>query len=101
MVWHGIRRIFGFALMIRDGIPVDEVEPYLHACSWLTGAARLLGTSTEVFAAELIDKMLRSGATTLRDKRLHATAEHTPVAPETLRIPYPRAWPATTESRHV
>jgi hydroxyacylglutathione hydrolase len=101
MVWHGIRRIFGFALMIRDGIAVDEVEPYLHARAWLTDAARLLDTSPEVLAAELIDTMLRSNAIVLRDKRLHATAEHALVAPETLRIPFPRAWPATTECRHV
>lgn len=26
-VWYGARRIFAFALMIRGGIPVDEVEP--------------------------------------------------------------------------
>lgn len=36
MVWHAVRRIFGFALMIREGIAVDEVEAYLHARAWLT-----------------------------------------------------------------
>jgi hypothetical protein len=36
MVWHAARRIFAIALMIRDGIAVDEVEPYLHARAWLT-----------------------------------------------------------------
>ena len=41
-VWYGARRIFAFALMIRSGIPVDQVEPYLHARAWLTDAARLL-----------------------------------------------------------
>ena len=101
IVWHGIRRIFGFALMIRDGIPADEVEPYLHDRAWLTDAARLLDTPPEELAAELIDTMLRSDAITLRDKRLRATAEHAPVEPETLRIPFPRAWPATTERRHA
>jgi glyoxylase-like metal-dependent hydrolase (beta-lactamase superfamily II) len=29
-VWYGARRIFAFALMIRDGIPTHEVEPYLR-----------------------------------------------------------------------
>ena len=33
-VWYGARRIFAFALMIRDGITADEVEPYLHARAW-------------------------------------------------------------------
>ena len=68
---------------------------------WLTDAARLLDTTPEALAAELIDTMLRSGAITLRDKRLHATAEHTPVAPDALRVPFPRKWPASTGSHHV
>ncbi|MFF2958760.1 MBL fold metallo-hydrolase [Streptomyces sp. NPDC057963] len=94
-VWYGARRIFAFALMIRGGIPADEVEPYLHARAWLTDAARLLGRTPETLAAELTTTTLRSGAVVLRDGRLHAAAEHTPVAPESLRVPYPRAWPAT------
>ncbi|WP_411136712.1 hypothetical protein [Streptomyces sp. C10] len=39
--------------------------------------------------------MLRNGALVLRDGRLHAAADHAPVAAESLRVPYPRAWPAT------
>jgi glyoxylase-like metal-dependent hydrolase (beta-lactamase superfamily II) len=98
-VWYGARRIFAFALMIRDGIPVGEVEPYLHARAWLTDAARLLGRTPEALAAELVDTMLRSGAIVLRDKRLHAAAEHTPVAAESLRVPFPRAWPLAAPTR--
>ncbi|WP_329213933.1 MBL fold metallo-hydrolase [Streptomyces sp. NBC_01485] len=93
-VWYGARRIFAFALMIRGGVPADEVEPYLHVRAWLTDAARLLGEAPEALATELVDTMLRSGAIALRDGRLHATAEHTPVTAESLRVPYPRAWPA-------
>ncbi|MFB7132673.1 MBL fold metallo-hydrolase [Streptomyces sp. NPDC056237] len=93
-VWYGARRIFAFALMIRGGIPVDEVEPYLHARAWLTDAARLLDRTPQALAAELTTTMLRSGAVVLRDGRLHAAAEHAPVAPESLRAPHPRAWPA-------
>jgi glyoxylase-like metal-dependent hydrolase (beta-lactamase superfamily II) len=93
-VWYGARRIFAFALMIRDGIPADEVEPYLHARAWLADAARLLGRMPEVLAAELVDTMLASGAIVLRGGRLHAAAEHTPVAAASLRVPFPRAWPA-------
>jgi glyoxylase-like metal-dependent hydrolase (beta-lactamase superfamily II) len=100
--WYGARRIFAFALMIRNGIPVAEVEPYLHARAWLTDAARLLARTPEALAAELLDTMLRSGAVVLRDNRLHAAAEHTPVATETLRVPFPQAWPgaspATTDA---
>ncbi|MEV6594160.1 MBL fold metallo-hydrolase [Streptomyces acidicola] len=93
-VWYGARRIFAFALMIRDGIPADEVEPYLHARAWLTDAARLLDVAPEALAAELVTTMLRSGAIVLRDGRLHAAVDHTSVAREALRVPYPRAWPA-------
>jgi hypothetical protein len=92
-VWYGARRIFAFALMIRDGIPADEVEPYLHARAWLTDAARLLGQTPEALATELVATMLSSGAIILRDNRLHAGAEHAPVAAESLRVPFPRAWP--------
>ncbi|MFC8517212.1 MBL fold metallo-hydrolase [Streptomyces sp. NPDC057257] len=92
-VWYGARRIFAYALMIRDGIPATDAEPYLHARSWLTDAAGLLRRTPETLAAELIDTMLRSGAIVLRAGRLHAAAEHTPVDAATLRVPFPRAWP--------
>jgi glyoxylase-like metal-dependent hydrolase (beta-lactamase superfamily II) len=93
-VWYGARRIFAFALMIRGGIPAEEVEPYLHARVWLIDAARLLSRTPEALAAELVDTMLRSGTVILRDSQLHAAAEHTPVSAESLRVPFPRAWPA-------
>ncbi|MGW1089653.1 MBL fold metallo-hydrolase [Streptomyces sp. NPDC002596] len=93
-VWYGARRIFAFALMIREGIPADEVEPYLHARTWLTDAARLLDLAPEALATELVTTMLGSGAVVLREGRLLAAADHAPVAAETLRVPYPRAWPS-------
>jgi glyoxylase-like metal-dependent hydrolase (beta-lactamase superfamily II) len=93
-VWYGIRRILAFALMIRGGISTDEIEPYLHGRVWLTDAARLLSTTPQALAAELVDTMLRSGAVVLRDARLHAAAKHTPVAAGSLRMPLPQGWPA-------
>ncbi|WP_037604956.1 MBL fold metallo-hydrolase [Streptacidiphilus rugosus] len=91
-VWYGARRIFAFALMIRDGLPSAEVEPYLHAQPWLTDAAQLLNLTPEVLAADLVHTMLDSGAVLHRDGRLRAAADHTPVPAESLRVPYPRAW---------
>ena len=93
-VWYGARRILAFALMIHGGIPTDEIESYLHARAWLTDAAQLLGSTPEALAAELVDTMLRSGGIAVRDQHLHATADHTPVAANTLQVPFPRAWPA-------
>ncbi|MER5598240.1 MBL fold metallo-hydrolase [Streptomyces sp. NPDC002265] len=92
-VWYGARRILAFALMIRDGIPADEIEPYLHARAWLTDAARLLDLAPQALADDLVTAMRRSGAVVVRDGRLHAAANHTRVAPGTLRVPYPHAWP--------
>lgn len=92
-VWYGARRIFAYALMIRDGIAVDAVEPYLLARAWLNDAARLLRRSPEDLAAELIETMLRAGSIVLQDKNLRAAAEHTPVPPESLRQPPPATWP--------
>jgi hypothetical protein len=82
--------------MIREGIPAEEVEPYLHARAWFTDAARLLRTNPETLATELVETMLASGAVVQRDQRLHATAAHSPVAAETLRVPLPREWPPPT-----
>jgi glyoxylase-like metal-dependent hydrolase (beta-lactamase superfamily II) len=97
-VWYGARRIFAFALMIRGGIPAEDIEPYLHARAWLTDAARLLRTTAEDLSAELVDSMLRSGAIVVRDGRIHAAAENTPVSAGSLRVPFPRAWPAPGQS---
>jgi DNA-binding NarL/FixJ family response regulator len=46
--------------MIRSGIPADEVEPYLHERAWLIDAARLLNSTSEALAAELVDGMVRA-----------------------------------------
>lgn len=91
-VWYGARRIFAFALMIHDGIPREQVEPYLHARAWLNYAARLLATPPEVLAKELVDGMVGSGAVVVVDGRLRAAATHTPVPTVALQIPWPRSW---------
>jgi glyoxylase-like metal-dependent hydrolase (beta-lactamase superfamily II) len=91
-VWYGARRIFAFALMIRDGIPTDDVELYLHNRAWLVDAARLLHRSPEELAAELVDTMLSSGAVISRDRHLFAAAEHARVTGPSLTAPFPRSW---------
>jgi glyoxylase-like metal-dependent hydrolase (beta-lactamase superfamily II) len=92
-VWYAARRIFAYALMIRSGIPTDQVEPYLHQRTWLIDSAHLLNEKPETLAAELMKSMLRSGSIVVREGRIHAAAEHTPVAPATLDVPFPRDWP--------
>ena len=93
-VWYGARRIFAYALMIRGGIPTTRVEQYLNQRAWLTDAARLLNRAPDVLAAELVDSMLRGGSLVIREGRVYAAAEHAPVTPESLDVPFPRAWPS-------
>jgi len=92
-VWYGARRVFAFALMIYNGIPVTEIEPYLHARAWLNDAALLLRRTPEALAAELVETMLRSCSVVLRGGRLHAAAAYVPVQAGSLRVPFPRQWP--------
>ena len=92
-VWYGARRIFAFALMIRDGIAVPDVADYLRARAWVNDAARLLHTTPADFAAELVESMLNSGAITMQGNRVRATADHSPVVAESLGLPFPAAWP--------
>jgi hypothetical protein len=48
-----------------------------------------LNRTPEDLAAELVETMLGSGAIVVRGGRLHAAAEHTPVAAGSLRVPFP------------
>lgn len=77
------------------GIPTAQVEPYPHQRAWLTDAARLLGRAPDALAAELVQPMLRSGSVVARDGRIRAAAEHVPVVPGSLDVPFPPAWPST------
>lgn len=92
-VWYGARRIFAYALMIRDGIPTEDVEGYLVDRAWLQDAAGQLERDPQQLAGELVDGMVRSGALVVEQGRLRAAAEHSAVDPEALRQPWPRDWP--------
>lgn len=92
-VRYGARRILAFALMIHNGIPVTQVAGYLHSRAWVIVAARLLNTTAEEFAHDLVDSTFTSGAITIRGDRMHATADHGPVPPDIWQIPFPATWP--------
>ena len=92
-VWYGARRVFAFALMIRGGIPTDEVEDYCTSATGTSTPPRLLRRTVEGLAGEHVDSMLRSGAVVVHDGRLHAAADHAPIGPRTLQVPDPRHWP--------
>lgn len=92
-VWYGARRIFAYALMIRDGIRTAQVEEYLLERAWLQDAAHQLDRHPQDLAVELIEGMVSSGALVTRDGRLCAAAEHTAVPPGALNQPWPQHWP--------
>lgn len=92
-VWYGVRRVFAFALMIRGGLATGEVESYLLERVWLQDAAGQLGLAPETLVEELVTGMTRSGAVVVSDGRVRAAAEHTPVEPAALQVPFPRDWP--------
>ncbi|WP_245627360.1 MBL fold metallo-hydrolase [Kribbia dieselivorans] len=100
-LWYGMRRIFAFALMIRGGFTVGEVEPYLHRQLWLQDGAKLLDRTPESLAEELVQSMTRSGAALVEDHRVMAAAEHTPVDQQRLDIAFPRDWPAAARAREL
>jgi hydroxyacylglutathione hydrolase len=92
--WHACKRIFAFALMIHDGIPMKDVRAYLGGQPWLIDfATTVFNTTADVFAADLLSEMNRSGATEERDGRLVCRTPHHRPAPGWLRSPgFPREW---------
>jgi len=98
-VWYGARRVFGFALMIHDGIPPAEIEDYLRARAWVQDAARELGRNGDGFIDELISGMRASGAIKEADGRLRAVAEYEPVDRRLLEEPWPDTWPSARDTQ--
>ena len=93
-VMYGAKRVLAYALMIREGMSVDELDDYLQERIWVHDAARCLETSAEDFARDLVDSMVTSGAITVSEGRARAAAPATPVDPRVFDLPWPRGWPA-------
>ena len=77
MAFHGSRRIFGYALMIRGGIARSELLPYLVARRWVRDFAALAGVSADEFAERLIADLTGSGAARWEGDRLVSGVPHT------------------------
>ena len=71
-----MKRIFVFALMIRAGIPEQEVVAYLRTTLWFPEfcVRYFEGESLEAVAGRLRDELLAGGAIALQDGRLISTA---------------------------
>jgi hydroxyacylglutathione hydrolase len=92
--WHGMKRIFAYALMIYDGIPVEEVEKYLLKRAWLVeNARRVLHIDPETLARDLLVEMKRIGATVEREGKLYPTTPYRRPAVGWRRQPgFPGEW---------
>jgi hypothetical protein len=100
MAWHGCKRIFGFALMIRGGFASEgDAVAYVAATPWGRDySAAVFDKTPHAFAEELVAEMLRSGGAVRRDGRLSAGMTHgaIPEAFRTLRTG-PADWPASDQ----
>jgi glyoxylase-like metal-dependent hydrolase (beta-lactamase superfamily II) len=92
--WHGMKRIFAYALMIADGLPLDSMASYLTSRAWLIDhATRVLNVTPEVLAEDLLAEMRRARAVVERDGMLYPLTPYTPPAPGWRHTPStPRDW---------
>ncbi len=76
-LWHGLKRIFAYALLMHGGMSEHEVGPYLKGTAWHEAYAMALGlTGPGAFQSALLEEMLRSGAAVWQGPKLVATAPH-------------------------
>jgi hypothetical protein len=82
--------------MIRDGLPLDEVDSYLLERAWLVDYAnRVLHMPPARLASDLRSEMTRIGAAVERQGRLYATTPHRRIEPGWRRGPgFPAQWPS-------
>ena len=63
VAWHACKRIFSFALIIKNGLSKEEIDNYLLKCGWFQDFARhSFQLQPEEFIQILLDEMVRSGA---------------------------------------
>ncbi len=91
--WHACKRMFAYALMLRDGLPEAELRPYLLARGWFRDFSRwVFGMEPADFVDPLIESMARG--VEWRDGRLIPKVPYT-AAPADWKPPsrWPRDWP--------
>lgn len=79
--WHACKRIFAFTLIMKNGLPKEEIDKYLLNCGWFQDFSRYaFRLQPEEFIQVLLDEMIRSGAVNWHKNHLIATAPY--VAPK-------------------
>lgn len=75
--WHACKRIFAYALMLRNGLPRNAVMPYLLNRTWLRDfACKVFEAEPALVARELVDRMVASGGLAWRSDRLVPTTPY-------------------------
>ncbi|MGM9987619.1 MAG: MBL fold metallo-hydrolase [Bacillaceae bacterium] len=75
--WHACKRIFAYALIIKNGLREEEIPSYLLTCGWFHDFARhAFQLQPEEFVQVLIDEMIRSGAASWNNNQLIATSPY-------------------------
>ncbi|MFY0543201.1 MBL fold metallo-hydrolase [Brevibacillus sp. H7] len=78
LAWHACKRIFAYALIIKNGLPVAEAHSYLLSCDWFHDFSRhSFQTEPAAFVQPLLDEMIRSKAAIISRNVLYATADYT------------------------
>ncbi|SDM50808.1 Glyoxylase, beta-lactamase superfamily II [Fictibacillus solisalsi] len=63
VAWHACKRIFAFTLIMKNGLPKQEIDKYLLNCGWFQDISRYsFQLQPEEFINPLIDEMIRSKA---------------------------------------
>ncbi|WCN36332.1 MBL fold metallo-hydrolase [Aneurinibacillus uraniidurans] len=75
--WHACKRIFAYALIIKNGLAKEEINNYLLKCGWFQDFARYsFQLQPEEFVHILLDEMVRSGAASWHNNHLIATTPY-------------------------
>ena len=95
MAWHGVKRIFAYALMLERGLTEEELEPHLFSSPWFHDYSRhAFGLKPAAFVELLLTEMLRSKAALWKAGKLVAAAPHRPPPLDWLPARHtPRLWP--------
>ncbi|MGI6175978.1 MAG: MBL fold metallo-hydrolase [Christensenellales bacterium] len=77
MAWHACKRIFSFALMIKNGLPKEQIEPYLLQCGWFHDfSVHFFQVKPQEFIQPMLDEMVRSKAAIWQQDTLMAATPY-------------------------
>ncbi len=98
VAWHGMKRIFAYALMLSGGLLEDEVAAYLGSSPWFRDySAHVFELAPEDLVAPFLEEIQRSGAASWHEeggsRRLVAQAPHNVASDWWPKHTRPAAWP--------